>query len=82
MEEELADIMIYLLSFANKTGIDIPTAVEQKLEKNNKKYPARAMKGKHSNFLEGVKGSLLNEDDVKALRQAEEDLKNSKTKRL
>ena len=37
--EELADVVICALSFANRTGIDIAKAVKQKVEKNAKKYP-------------------------------------------
>ena len=38
--EELADILIYCLNFAEGQGIDISTAIEKKLEKAAKKYPA------------------------------------------
>ncbi len=50
IEEELADVMIYLLEFAKKSDIDVSRAVEQKLEKNAKKYPVRLFgKGKDEN---------------------------------
>ncbi len=39
LASELADIIIYAIQFANKYDIDIPTAVQKKLEKSNKKYP-------------------------------------------
>lgn len=45
--EELADVVIYLLSFAEKSDIDIAQAVFQKMEKNVQKYPLRLFgKGK------------------------------------
>ena len=44
--EELADVVICALSFANRTGIDIATAVGKKLEKNAKKYPVEKFKGR------------------------------------
>jgi dCTP diphosphatase len=38
--DELADILIYCLSFANQTGIDISRAVLAKLERNEGRFPA------------------------------------------
>lgn len=40
IESELADIVIYCLHFANVGGIDIADAMEKKLKKLSKKYPA------------------------------------------
>ena len=40
LELELADIIIYCLSFANVCEIDITTAVLEKLQKNGEKYLA------------------------------------------
>lgn len=39
MKEELADVLIYALTFAHATGIDVSQAIEEKLEKNAVKYP-------------------------------------------
>ncbi len=39
LEEEMADVMIYLLSLADVADIDLGDAVLRKLEKNKKKYP-------------------------------------------
>ena len=44
--EELADVLCFALSFANATGIDIATAVRDKLEKNARKYPAEEFRGR------------------------------------
>ena len=44
--DELADIMIYSIAFANRNGIDIAKAVISKTEKNKAKYPADKFKGK------------------------------------
>jgi len=43
--EELSDIVICALSFANRTGIDIAIAVKRKIAKNAKKYPVHRYKG-------------------------------------
>ena len=45
-QEELADVMIYCLAFANRSGIDLVRAVRSKLAKNRRKYPARRFRGR------------------------------------
>ena len=44
--EEQADIVIYVLSFANSLGVDISTAVKDKLVKNARKYPEGQYRGR------------------------------------
>ena len=39
--KELADIILYCLSFAVESKIDIATAVKEKIAHNSKKYPVR-----------------------------------------
>lgn len=39
--DEIADVMLYLLQIADRTGVDLEEAVEQKLIKNAQKYPAK-----------------------------------------
>ena len=39
IEEELADILIYCYTLAEKLGMDIDEIIEKKLVKNLKKYP-------------------------------------------
>jgi len=38
--EEVADVLMYLLQIADRAGIDLPAAVDRKIEMNAKKYPA------------------------------------------
>ena len=38
--EELADILIYCVSFANACGIDMAAAIAAKLDKNEGRFPA------------------------------------------
>ena len=40
VEEELADILIYLVRLADKLGVDLAVAVDSKIVKNGEKYPA------------------------------------------
>jgi NTP pyrophosphatase (non-canonical NTP hydrolase) len=39
IEEEIADVLIYALMFANSTSIDLAGAVFRKMRKNREKYP-------------------------------------------
>lgn len=39
LKEELADVLIYCLSFANQLGIDAADAIEDKMAKNAKRFP-------------------------------------------
>lgn len=41
VREELADVLIYCLSMANRLDIDISAAIEDKLAKNARKYPPK-----------------------------------------
>lgn len=36
---ELADVLIYCISFANQAGLDISQIVRQKMKKNEKRFP-------------------------------------------
>jgi dCTP diphosphatase len=52
---ELADILIYALSFANSVGLDVTTAVLDKLAENAEKYPESEYRGK-SSWLDSENG--------------------------
>lgn len=46
VSEELADVLIYCLSFANAAQIDVAQAVQQKLLRNQARFPAESVAGK------------------------------------
>lgn len=46
VREEIADIFLYLVSFANATGIDLSTAIRDKMRKNAEKYPVGKSRGR------------------------------------
>lgn len=52
LKNELADIIIYSLNFANQLDIDVSNAVKSKLEENNKKYPIEKAKGLNKKYTE------------------------------
>ncbi|MEN9841277.1 MAG: hypothetical protein RL376_1077 [Verrucomicrobiota bacterium] len=52
IEEELADVVIYALEFANMTGIDVAAAIERKMAQNTAKYPVAKAKGRSVKYTE------------------------------
>ena len=50
IEEEIADIAIYLFELADNLGINLSDAMEKKLEKNTEKYPTEKARGKHIKY--------------------------------
>lgn len=52
IEEELADVVIYALEFANMTGIDVAAAIEAKMAANARKYPVEKAKGRSVKYTE------------------------------
>jgi len=46
VREEVADIAAYLLSFASTMGIDISSALADKMKKNARKYPKDEYRGR------------------------------------
>lgn len=49
-EEEVADIMIFLIYLCHALKIDLLNAVEKKIEINNKKYPVDKAKGSSKKY--------------------------------
>ena len=52
IREEIADILIYSLMFSNEMGIDPLSAIEEKIKKNEKKYPIQKSKGSAKKYTE------------------------------
>jgi NTP pyrophosphatase (non-canonical NTP hydrolase) len=52
IEEELADVVIYALEFANMTGVDVAAAIEAKMAANGRKYPVEQAKGRSDKSTE------------------------------
>ena len=52
VEQEIADIQIYLIRLADKLGIDMQQAVNAKMELNEKKYPADKVMGSAEKYNE------------------------------
>jgi NTP pyrophosphatase (non-canonical NTP hydrolase) len=52
VEQELADIQVYLISLAEKLKLDLIAAVEKKLVLNALKYPADQVRGSSKKYTE------------------------------
>ncbi len=52
VEDEVADIFVYLLRILSKTDIDLEVAVRNKMKKNAQKYPVTLSKGNSKKYDE------------------------------
>lgn len=50
--DELADVVVYALEFANATGLDVAASIEAKMIANGKKYPVEKAKGRSEKYNE------------------------------
>ncbi len=52
LQDELADIVVYCLEFANQTGIDLSSAITAKMARNAAKYPVEKARGRSEKYTE------------------------------
>ncbi len=52
VEEEAADTLFFLLRFAQMNNLDLAECLEQKLQRNEEKYPVEKVKGKNLKYTE------------------------------
>lgn len=52
LEDELADVAVYLLELADNLGVNLEEAIAAKLEKNALKYPVHKSKGSNAKYDE------------------------------
>lgn len=52
VKDELADILIYAILFADKYDLDLNEIISQKLDKNEKKYPVDKAKGNAKKYTD------------------------------
>lgn len=48
--EELADVLHWVLLMGHDLKIDVLTALDKKIKKNEKKYPVKKSKGRHTKY--------------------------------
>src|SRR5687767_4161005 len=47
IRDEVADVLCYLLALANELELDLSGAMQEKMVKNARKYPAEASRGRY-----------------------------------
>jgi len=52
VEEELADILVYLVRMADQLDIDLVSAAKKKIKSNEAKYPADMVRGSSKKYTE------------------------------
>lgn len=52
LEDELSDVLYWVLLIANKLDINLDKSFKSKMAKNAKKYPINKAKGKHLKYTE------------------------------
>lgn len=52
IEDEMADILYFLVRMAQRYDIDLSEALDRKMEKNNNKYPVDKAKGSNKKYNE------------------------------
>jgi NTP pyrophosphatase (non-canonical NTP hydrolase) len=52
VQEEMADVFLYLIRLADKLGIDLPAAASAKIVLNAKKYPVEKSRGSSKKYTE------------------------------
>ena len=52
IEEEIADVLIYLIKISGKLDLDLEKIINQKIEKNEKKYPIEKSFGSSKKYTD------------------------------
>ena len=52
VKEELADVFMYAMLLADRYHLDIDEIINQKMDQNEKKYPAEAVRGSSKKYNE------------------------------
>jgi NTP pyrophosphatase (non-canonical NTP hydrolase) len=50
IEDELADVLFFLLRFSQRFDVDLSAALLLKMEKSEQKYPVEKVKGKNTKY--------------------------------
>ncbi len=52
VEDELADVLFFLIRFSQRFNVDLAEALVRKIEKSEKKYPIEKSKGSNRKYTE------------------------------
>jgi dCTP diphosphatase len=72
LEDELADVLSYVLRLADVAGVDLPAATQRKFAKNRAKYPAELVRGSSAKYSQYRRGVSLSEESTASVAEAGE----------
>ncbi|CAH0484724.1 unnamed protein product [Peronospora farinosa] len=62
--EEISDVLIYLVRLADKCNVDLPAALNDKIAKNARKYPAELIRGSSKKYNEYKRMRIVEESTL------------------
>ncbi|CAI5741195.1 unnamed protein product [Peronospora farinosa] len=62
--EEISDVLIYLVRLADKCDVDLPAALNDKIAKNARKYPAELIRGSSKKYNEYKRMRIVEESTL------------------
>lgn len=70
LQEELSDVLIYLVALAARCHVDLPQAVLAKMDLNRKRYPAHLSRGSARKYTDLPHGATSEDRTVEPEHQA------------
>uniref|UniRef100_A0A8C7CI88 dCTP pyrophosphatase 1 n=1 Tax=Neovison vison TaxID=452646 RepID=A0A8C7CI88_NEOVI len=67
LQEELSDVLIYLVALAARCHVDLPRAVLSKMDLNNRRYPAHLSRGSALKYTDLPHGATSEDQAVGAV---------------
>ncbi|XP_008592121.1 PREDICTED: dCTP pyrophosphatase 1 [Galeopterus variegatus] len=64
LQEELSDVLIYLVALAARCRVDLPQAVLSKMDTNRRRYPAHLSRGSSLKYTELPNGAISEDQPV------------------
>lgn len=75
LQEELSDVLIYLVALAARCHVDLPQAVLSKMDTNRQRYPVHLSRGSARKYTDLPHGTISENQAVEAVDPTSE-LKN------
>lgn len=64
LQEELSDVLIYLVALAARCRVDLPQAVLSKMDTNRRRYPAHLSRGSARKYTDLPQGATSKDQAV------------------
>ncbi|XP_042522684.1 dCTP pyrophosphatase 1 [Dipodomys spectabilis] len=66
LQEELSDVLIYLVALAARCHVDLPQAVLSKMDTNRRRYPVHLSRGSASKYTDLPHGAISEDQNVRS----------------